>query len=318
MPELLEKVWVALLPHDKDRCPFCEYKKTYSSPDSKVSDANDSQTLGRNLNATGKPDDSEVHHFLDMVAKTGGVHGKYTLQAHHLICGNEILGEQKVIQSFLCKQGRHDGKLQPCETGYDINSAANGIWLPSTPAQFKTAIKLKTALKREVAPGTYTNKELDEMASFAAAFPEFLSMFRSELTAMGVNTKKLWTNMTDDEQDAIAQVVMLKAQRQFHLGEHDGAVPAKDRAERSYVQRGIKHLNTLTVFMQHYADGCPMGKATPPKEPPYVPPFKLNRHLDVLSKQMRAYVVGDPRRWRYFISKWAMRLTDRLNASTPT
>lgn len=305
---------MALLPHDKDRCPFCEHRKTYSSPKSQVADANNSQTLGRNLNSTGRKDDSDTHHFIDIAAKTGGVHGKYTLQAHHLICGNEILGKQKVVQTFLCQQGRHDGKLQPCDTGYDINSAANGIWLPSTPAQFKTAIKLRTALKRELEPGTYKNKELDEMATFAAAFPGFLSMFHVELTAMGVNTKKLWTDMGNDEQDAIAQVVMLKARRQFHLGEHEGAVPAEDRAERSYVQRGIKHLNTLTMFLQHYAEGCPMGKAAPSKEPPYDPPFRLNRHLDVLSMQMRHYLVGDPRRWKYFISKWAMRLTDRLNA----
>jgi len=137
MSELLEKVWMALLPHDEERCPFCKIQSDYKSPDSKVSDENDSTVLGRNLNGSGRQDDSEIYHFVDIAAKTGGIHGKYTLQAHHLICGKEILGKQRTIQSFLCKQGRHDGKLQPCDTGYDVNAAENGVWLPSTPAQFQ-------------------------------------------------------------------------------------------------------------------------------------------------------------------------------------
>jgi hypothetical protein len=308
MTELLEKVWLKLPPHDSDRCPFCPVKEDYQSPDSKVSDAGSAKTLGSNLNATGSQDDSEIWHFLDIKEKTQGLHGAYTLQAHHLICSNEMLGNQKEIQSYLCKQGRHDGKLQPCETGYDINAAVNGIWLPSTPSMYKTSISLQTAIARGSPGQSFTRTQLDEMAAYAK-FHGYTKTYATELRALGVNTEKLWSEMNDTEQDAIAQVVMMRKQRQFHLGEHEGAAPP----QRSYVQRGIKHLDTLTVFVEHYAKGCPMDDASKPRtQPPYVPPFRLNRHLNVLSKQMRSYIVGDPRRWKYFISKWALNLTDKL------
>jgi hypothetical protein len=313
MAELLES-FIAPGAHTKADCPFCPIQKPYKEPDSVVSDGNNSKTLGQKLNATKKEDDSEIHHFRDIMKRTGGAHGAYTVQAHHLICGNEILGEQKIIQAYLCKEGRHDGKLQPCDTGYDVNNPRNGIWLPSTPPMYKQAIKMETALGHEVPAGTFTRTELKEMATFAQQWPEFIREYQPQLAALGVNTGQRWTEMSDDDQDAIAFVVMMKKQRQFHLGQHGSAVPEEDKAEHSYVLQGIKHLNTLTTYVQHYSDQCPMEDGKPKDGPPYVPPLRLNGYLDTVSAQMRRYVEGDPKGWKYFISKWAYRLTKRLNA----
>ena len=109
---------------------------------------------------------------------------------------------------------------------------------------------------------------------------------------------------------------MMKKKRQFHLASHTEAVPEEDRAEHSYVVKGIEHLDTLTTYVRHYSDKCPMEEdGSTRTKPPYVPPLKLNGYLDTVSKQMRRYVTGDPKDWKYFISQWAFRLTKRLNAS---
>lgn len=312
MPELMEK-FQNPEGHDSDKCPFCPIKKKYQSPKSIVSDENSSKDLGDNLEATEKDDNKASFHINDIMAKTEGIHGQYTVQAHHLICGNEILRDQKIIQSWLCKQGRHEGKLKPCDTGYNVNNAENGIWLPSTPAQYKTAIKLETALERITGPGSYRPVELKEMAMFAKQWPEFMRQHGPLLQMLGVNTEKSWTDLTDEERDDIAFVVMQKQERQFHLSSHGGAVP-DDQAEASYVKKGIKHLGTLSIYMRHYSKECPMDNGAKRSAPPYVPPFKLNEYLDTLSMQMRSYVIGHPKTWKYFISNWAFRLTQKLKS----
>jgi A nuclease family of the HNH/ENDO VII superfamily with conserved AHH len=300
--ELLEQFTV-LLPHEPDKCPFCPIQENYSSPDAVVSDGNNSTTLAGNLNTHADVDGTDAGHILDIMQSTGGVHGVYTVTAHHLVCGNEILGKQKEIQSFLCKEGRHDGKLQPCDTGYDVNNAKNGIWLPTTPDRYKAKFGA-AALKRELAVAE-ANGALDEDISQAEMLQFFRANYGRETRVLGITN---WTNLSDEDQDKIAFAVMLKKERQFHLGEHEGAVPQQDRAEHSYVVQGIKHLDTLTVYMRHYADRCPMENGQPINKQPYKPPFKLNGYLDIVSEQLRRYVTGNPRNWRYFISKWAYRL----------
>ena len=306
MSELLEQFTV-LLPHDPDKCPFCPIQENYNSPDSVVSDGNDSTTLGNNLDAHHDVDGNAAEHVLDIMLRTGGIHGVYTVTPHHLECRNEILGKQKEIQSFLCKEGRHDGKLKPCDTGYDVNNAKNGIWLPSTPDRYKRKFGA-TALERELDVASAIG-DLDETISQREMLQFFRANYGREITILGVTN---WTNLSDEDEDNIAFAVMLKKERQFHLGEHEGAVPKHDRAEHSYVLQGIKHLDTLTVYVRHYADRCPMEEGQPTNKPPYKPPFKLNGYLDIVSEQLRRYVTGNPRQWRYFISKWAYRLWQEL------
>lgn len=299
-----------LLDHDdpKADCPFCPVQEKYDNPDSKCKKENDSDELGKNLSAKGdKPSD----HIAEIFTLTSGIHGQYTVNPHHLISGGEILGEQEEIQSYLCKEGRYNGKLQPCDTGYNVNNANNGIWLPSTPAMYKQTVSIETVLRKEREAGVESEYSIYALAAnFDDYFEDYVAVFGDKLKELGLNTDQPWIRMKDPEQDDIAAVVMMQYKRQFHLGQHN----VIDKAEASYVKIGIKHLDTLTTYLDHYSNKCPMEEdGTTKDSPPYKPPMKLNGYLDILSIEMKGYITGEPKEWKYFISKWAWRLTEKLN-----
>ncbi len=303
-------------PGEDKKCPFCPIQEEYECPDSKVSDENNSITLGTNLEARG----DLKRNILNMLyKKTKGIHGQYSAQAHHLICGKEILGAQKEIESWLCKEGTHNGKLQPCDTGYNVNNAENGIWLPSTPLHHKKKVKKETAekLMAQLKKQSDTiGKALINIITVPLSFIGVFKNYMPELKELGFNrygNNTLWGTLEGDAKNIIAFAVMLKAKLQFHLSSHTAPKKNEDRAEYCYVKKGIEHLDTLTMYIEHYSNKCPMEKdGTTRASSPYVPPLKLNKYLDILSRQMKGYITGHPKKWKYFISKWAWRLSNRL------
>lgn len=305
-------------PGEDEKCPFCPIQEKYDYPDSKVSDENNSITLGTNLENKG----DLKRNILNMLyEKTKGIHGQYSAQAHHLICGKEILGAQKEIESWLCKEGKHNGKLQPCDTGYNVNSAKNGIWLPSTPLHHKKEVKVETAQKLHTELIRRSDTIVKTLINIITVPLKLIGVFKNyipELKELGYNPvgNKLWGKLEPDAKNIISFAVMLKAKLQFHLSSHTAPKKNEDRAERCYVKKGIKHLETLTIYVKHYSNKCPMEKDGKTRsKPPYLPPLKLNRYLDILSSQMKIYITGHPKKWKYFISKWAWLLTNRLTKS---
>ena len=81
----------------------------------------------------------EDHLYVDV---DFDLYRQYSAEAHHLICGNEVLKEEGEVECYLIKRTKNSSKgqvgyLEPNDVGYDVNSAKNGIWVPSVPDMFR-------------------------------------------------------------------------------------------------------------------------------------------------------------------------------------
>lgn len=115
MPELLEKIAIAVAAEVADECPFSHEKGKHD----KTNDlTNNSATLGSRL----KGGDSQ-----EISVTVRGKTKKMDLgfQAHHLIPGASINGAKPLV-SFMAKGSKVKG-----DVGYTQNDPWNGVWLPA-------------------------------------------------------------------------------------------------------------------------------------------------------------------------------------------
>jgi len=154
MTELLEKIKIHLDNPDSEDCPFCPGKEdkhewiTFKGEDNngsklrkamnKPSRNNFAQEKGARpkdgvypRQSKDTPNDPLMHKGKDSIYNHS-TYGDYGNEAHHCISGKEImLGEP--IEKELTKNGdQYKG-----DTGYNINNAANGVFLPSYPNKFE-------------------------------------------------------------------------------------------------------------------------------------------------------------------------------------
>lgn len=272
MTEFLELVKIPDGPHAPDKCPFCPIEKKKAGPRSYIGKDNNSKTLGDNLEAI--QDKKADHLYEDSEC------GKYSAEAHHAICGNEVLGDERELEQYLVKQGKKTtkggaGLLMPGDVGYDVNSAENGIWLPSVPYMFMWS-KKKTP-----------EEWWGDQTGWNRKHPR----------------RKQRQSLTEDEKEEIAFAVMEAVQRQFHKGPH-GSV---GEPHNNYVKMAIDRLRQVTAFVTHFAEVCPMDDDGEPKtDPPYYPPFGVIALLNALSLNLKKELQGPPESWNYFISEFAL------------
>lgn len=262
--------------HAADKCPFCPLEQTPNSNVAKIGKDNDSTTLGNNLDAAG--DDKQDHLYFDVEYE---IYRDYSAEAHHLICGNEVLKEEAQVEKYLIKDSKTTTKgaagwLQPNDTAYDVNCAENGIWLPSVPDMYRKAEQREpdvwwgdqTKWNRKKAAGVPDRDSLEDWARFDSAF-----------------------------------IVMESVKRQFHKGPHENV----GEPHENYVVMAIGRLRQVTAFLNHFRDVCPMeADGTPKTNPPYYPPHGLPRLLHLLSENLRRELTGPPETWNYYISDFAM------------
>lgn len=267
------------LPHDSDACPFCPVDAAPRDLTSKIGKDNKSGTLGTNLEAAADPKADHLYFDVDF-----DLYRNYSAEAHHLICGNEVLKEEAELEKYLVAQGKKTSKgaaglLKPNDVGYDINHAKNGIWLPSVPDLFR-----RTKGRR---PDRWWGDQKAWNAKRPAKTPPRMSLDE-------------W------ERFDAAFIVMEAVKLQFHKGEH-GAV---GEPHNNYVREGIRRVRELTVTCQTYSTECPMKKGEPTKKPPFVPPYKLIRMLNSVSKGLSRELKGPPESWKFFISEYALRCSN--------
>ncbi len=87
------------------KCPFCPIV-IGPAPEhvAKIGRDNSSETLGSNLEGI----DPKSNHLYE-----DSEHGQYSVEAHHLICGNEILGDEKEVEKYLITQNKQTTKGKP-------------------------------------------------------------------------------------------------------------------------------------------------------------------------------------------------------------
>jgi hypothetical protein len=148
MTELAEKIQVHLDNPDSDDCPFCPGKETEHKWITIKGEKNDSGILRKAM-----VDPTRCSHAQQSGAKPkDGVYpnqgkdkpqnnphpifhhakyGNYSNQAHHCISGNEIMKGTPLEKILANEKGDYLG-----QTGYTINTAANGVYLPSYPEKY--------------------------------------------------------------------------------------------------------------------------------------------------------------------------------------
>lgn len=269
---------IAKEPHG-DKCPFCPLEKEPNDKKSYIGKDNDSGTLAENLEAAG--DTKEANLYFDVEYE---IYRKYSAEAHHLICGNEVLKEEGEIERYLIKQSNSSSKgasgyLEPNDVGYDVNHANNGIWLPSVPDMFRES------------DGKQPNRWWGDQKKWNRKN----------------SNKPPRISLEEWEKCDAAFIVMEKVKRQFHKGQH-GHV---GKPHENYVTMAISKLKEVTVFVEHYAEICPMeDDGSSRKSPPYWPAYGLIPILDALSRELKKELEGSPESWNYYISEYAKKCSE--------
>lgn len=269
MTQFGEAISIPVSGHEPDKCCFCPIE-TKKNPKNiaKIGKDNNSSTLGINLTASGDP---IINHLFE-----DSVHGMYSAEAHHIICGNEILGEEKEVEKYLITQNKKttkgsEGYIENTlhDVAWDVNSARNGIWLPSVPDMYRVV---------DGDPDVWWGKQSKKSGR------EFLK---------------------ESEKNDIAFIVMTKVKRQFHKGSHTSAAPP----HQSYVKLGIRELKKVRLVLEYYSKECPMEDGDEKKrdKAPYRPPHKIAHTLDLLSDRLERELCGAPASWEFFISKLALK-----------
>ncbi len=95
---------------------------------------------------------------------------------------------------------------------------------------------------------------------------------------------------------------------QFHAGPHNITDPADPHGNyhQSYKDRLIELLDMLNDNILAWAEGCQLCEDIDPDKGPFKPNWKVNTKLDRLSAKVNRDLLGNPRRWRYFLSALAL------------
>lgn len=261
--------------HVEEKCPFCPVDKQKRDLTSYIGKDNDSTKLASKLTANSDPKSN--HLYFDVEFE---IYRRYSAEAHHLICGNEVMKEEGEIEKYLIHTSKKTsqgsaGFLDPNDVGYDINNAKNGIWLPSVPDIFR---------KADGEPDFWWGDQSD----WNRKNPTLLSR----------------VSIGEWQRGDAAFIVMEAVKRQFHKGPHEDVGDATN----NYVVMAISRLRQVTVFLEHFAENCPMeNDGSKRKQPPYVPPYGIIALLDLLSKSLAKELKGHPGSWNYYISEFALQ-----------
>jgi hypothetical protein len=264
--------------HVASRCPFCPIDKNKEDLTSHIGKDNNSKTLADNLE--GQADRKTDHLYYDAEFE---LYRHYSAEAHHLICGKEVLKEEGEVEKYLVAQNSKTskgsaGSLEPNDVGYDVNCYQNGIWLPSVPDMFR---KAEGEPKRWWGDQTRWNKENP--------------------------AKPTRVSLDEWERCDAAFIVMDAVKRQFHKGPH-GSV---GEPHTNYVVMAIGRLRQLTAFLNFFAESCPMEDDGSTRDgPPFWPPYGVIPILHALSTNLHGELVGHPSEWNYFISEFALKCSD--------
>jgi hypothetical protein len=104
----------------------------------------------------------------------------------------------------------------------------------------------------------------------------------------------------------------MKAKRmQAHIGQHD--IPStKEKVapiheDATYPGVASDKLQELYDAALKWAAKCPICHEDGEQVDPLPPPFRINKYLDGVSKQLINHITQPPEKWVYFISAYADR-----------
>ncbi|VUD66203.1 hypothetical protein TDB9533_03529 [Thalassocella blandensis] len=201
MTELKEKIAIHIANPDSEDCPFCPAKEK-DHPWKTVKGAkNSSKALRDSMNnparcgyaqqTNAKPKDGKYPNQIPDIAQPSPDpiyshpdYGRYGDQAHHCISGNEIMKGHALEKILTNESGDYKG-----ETGYTINNAANGVYLPSYPENYSGSEDEKYEIvkhamiagKGQVHIGGHTGHEHAVGQDYPSAIKEELSKLKDRV-----------------------------------------------------------------------------------------------------------------------------------------
>lgn len=277
-------------PHLPEKCPFCPTPKDegfVTHPGKKAVGTKLGQIMDdpTKLEGDARPKDGGADRQGKQDPKpkpnpplSHPTFGPYSYEAHHLIPGSQKLLKPKgngsvarVIDGHSIEQWICNGPNIKKDSGYSINNADNGVWLPSPPEGVK---KL---------PGRDPTRPWEREN----------------------HPKPHHGALTQAEKDEIADFAMDKGAGQFHYGHH--LITDEPGSCSSYPQVVHDRLTQLERRIKAWSKECPFcGKK--PSDPPYDPSWKVNELLDLVSMSIQIDIqLSGSQSWNYFISTHAKR-----------
>lgn len=268
MTEILEPVQPPVPPKEHDSsCPFCS-KEPPPNLTSKIGKHNDPKELENNLAENGYARADVYFYHED--------YGEYSKEPHHLVPGNEALKGHD-IEAYLSTEAV--GTFVDSDTGFNINHAKNGQWLPSITDENRIC---KWETIKQTAGGKTIYKRIP---------------------AASEKGKKLWSQLSEDEKDLISFAIMNKEHMQFHKGNHRNKGSKPDEC---YIKEVHRLLNGLYDYVLAAESLCPDAETAGETVDP--PPYGLNELIyAVACGHMKWHVNGPAESWFVFISPLARR-----------
>lgn len=272
MPEFLEPVAVPSPPksHSKGSCPFCKDKKEDDEKlKSKLGADNASSKLASSLAGVGESRKDVGFEHDD--------YGSYSAEPHHLVPGNEAMKGHDIEKWLGTKAS---GTKVLADTGFDINSARNGKWIPSITDANRICNWDTVVIKKDPVTGK--------------------AIKRKRFPSAADKDKKMWGKLDNGEKNDIAFAIMIKESLQFHKSNHldKGATDSQ-----CYIKETKRLLNELNAYANKASTlNCP-EVAAKKKGDKFPPPYYLGEMIYACaSSHMGWHVGGSPESWFVFIS----------------
>lgn len=191
----MEKFSIHLANPDSDDCPFCPGKETKHEWITIKGSQNNSTTLKETMlcpercnwagQGKARPKNGEYpKQNKDQEVKepkfSHPTNGAFGFQAHHCISGKEIM-EGHALEKIIINESDDD---YLGETGYNINNAANGVFLPSYPEIYSgTKIAKYNIVKVAMEAGMGQSHIGNHTGHETAAGDDYPTIIQEELTA---------------------------------------------------------------------------------------------------------------------------------------
>jgi hypothetical protein len=122
-----------------------------------------------------------------------------------------------------------------------------------------------------------------------------------------------WKNRDPKKKQRSANHAMKKFKAQFHCGHHDIEIDADQldrRTYKNYVDYVKRRLETLNGAIKRWEKVCPNKS---PQSDKHYGNILIHNALDGLSRAIIGRLRGTPRRWRFFVSRYAMNFKNKVD-----
>lgn len=251
-------------------CPFCPKEATQDWK-THIGDATKSTVLRvllekphRLPEVQSKARPKQKHQY-EKERRATPEHKAFTFAAHHLISGKQVLAKAPSMVAWISKDAE-DSRVS-ADSGYSVNNAANGIWLPSIPhkaivgrwTDLEDKDQLKWAIKG-------MNVRLDDGVGPAVDYRQF-----------HVGNHHVETPEDDDDR---------------HYAVYD-----------TYL---IDVLNSMANRIGEWNGKCKLHQ-NPKSKTKLRPSAEMNAILDRFSARIARHLTSEPETWRMFVSRYAVQ-----------